>query len=637
MRVALLIISICTSFLVLAEEIPVESFGHLPYVEQPELSPDGNYVAAVLNTGDVPAVVVGAFGGTDLQAVLQLKAADDRIEWMRWANDDRLLVSASFSSYFGGARFRLRRLYAVDRDGANLLALERKVARKALRFEWAVNTDNILSILPDEPHQILLELYDPRDKGPAVFKVDIYKNKFEKQFPNTYEVDRWYADRSGKVTLGLGVDKDVATTWYKNPENGRWQELYSKKMFEGDTFYAVTVDGDMAVVFSDHELGREALWRYNIASGQFEELIYAADAYDVDAALLNIDQNEVIGAAYMDNFEKRQYFDPAEAKMDDLVRKTFPQYRTYIVSRDRSQTRFIVAGSRDDAPVRYFWLDTVAKRGGAWYSQYPQLDGLTLAKVEPIAFEAGDGMKLNGYLTMPPDAVDKPALIVLPHGGPQSRDYQNFDPYVQFLANRGFAVLQVNFRGSSGFNNAYKTSGYGEWGMAMQQDVYDAIDWLGERGTVDTKRACMIGFSYGGYVALTAAFQRPKQFKCIVSVAGIGNLVDLVESSARYKTAQVSQRKTVGDTRDSQQKKVLYQNSAIHFVEKIKSPILLIHGDHDTQVRVKQSREFYAAAHAANVDIEYIELEDGTHYLDENKNRLVVFRAMDDFLKKYLH
>jgi dipeptidyl aminopeptidase/acylaminoacyl peptidase len=298
----------------------------------------------------------------------------------------------------------------------------------------------------------------------------------------------------------------------------------------------------------------------------------------------------------------------------------------------------IVLAVRDDSPLKYFWLDLAAKQGGLWFSQYPDLEKAALTKVQAFEFEARDGMKLNGYLTLPQrNDGQKPPLVVFPHGGPHARDQQYFDPFVQFFAGRGYAVLQINFRGSQGFNSAYERAGYREWGRAMQNDVYDAIDWLQSQDLTEKDRACVVGASYGGYVALTAAHQRPRQFKCVVSISGVVDLIGLVETSLLFdETSRISQKETVGDPWDLAQKKLLRETSPINHVDKIKSPILLIHGAHDTQVRANQSRDFYKRAKAAGLDIDYLELEGGTHYFDDHDNRVAMFQALEKFLAAHL-
>jgi dipeptidyl aminopeptidase/acylaminoacyl peptidase len=366
--------------------------------------------------------------------------------------------------------------------------------------------------------------------------------------------------------------------------------------------------------------------------------LFAAESHDVDDVILSPDGAEVVGVRYYDHYRVDHYFDAKHETRAALVKQSFPQYETAIVSSDDSDNRLMVAAQKDNSPPKYFWIDLEKKSGGLWFSQYPYLEKQPLASVQPFVFEASDGMQLNGYLTLPVTGGNAPyPLVIHPHGGPQSRDYQYFDPFVQFFASRGYAVLQVNFRGSTGFSNAYERAGYREWGRRMQEDVYDAIAWV-ERSDdrVDTDKACIVGGSYGGYVALVAAFQRPDEFECFVSMAGVTDLVDLAATTKRGGWFEAFVNKTIGDPSDSEDREALTMASPIEHVASIKRPLLLIHGTYDTQVRVTQAAAFHKKAERSRVDVEYIELEHGTHYFDEYENRLAVFRALDRFLGKHL-
>jgi dipeptidyl aminopeptidase/acylaminoacyl peptidase len=303
----------------------------------------------------------------------------------------------------------------------------------------------------------------------------------------------------------------------------------------------------------------------------------------------------------------------------------------------KDQNRYIVAAQRNDKPTKFFWIDVKAKKGGLWFSQYPYLGKVKLGQTGAFSFKASDGMEIGGYLTMPVNAGDKkPKLIVHPHGGPRGRDYQYFNPWVQFMVNRGYAVLQVNFRGSTGFGSAYERAGYQQWGKAMQQDIYDAVKWVKAQDIVNTNESCLVGASYGGYVAMTAAFQKPDMFDCIVSIAGIPDLSLMVAEDYKWQSNHSWVEEQIGDPNDPKVAKEFFKLSAINNIDKIKAPILLIHGTYDTQVRVKQSKNFYNKARRRKMDVEYIEMDYGTHYLDGDDNRKAAFKAIDDFLAKHL-
>lgn len=279
---------------------------------------------------------------------------------------------------------------------------------------------------------------------------------------------------------------------------------------------------------------------------------------------------------------------------------------------------------------------------GVWHSQYPELEDFKLPRVRPISFEATDGTTISGYLTLPTTSDgERPPLIVFPHDGPAERDIQVFNPMVQFLANRGYAVLQINFRGSDGFGNDYAMPRNRNWGGTMQQDVYDGIDWLDSQELVDMSRVCMVGRGYGGYVALTALYQRREQVDCVISLAGI---TDTSQYMPKYKFDTYSDfgiHVNIGidfeiGTPLGTTKEHLASPSPIDMTKYIKSPILLIHGTHDLQVDVSQSKRFFKKARRAKIPIEFVELQDGSHYLDSDEHRLTAYEAIAKFLDQHL-
>ena len=637
MRIHILLILGFFALAATAEELPYTSFGHLPIVDEPEISPDGKHVALIVNSDEGPSVNVAEFGSREMTPVARLKFGVDRIDWIEWANDERLLIASSESMLWFGDRIRVARLFSVDRDGGNLQHIRRRTVKEP--SQWTVNLDTtqVIDWLVDDPRHILMQLYDELDEAWSVFKVNIYENDFEKLFVNSYDVRAWATDGRGNVVFGAGYENDMITTWYRPDSESKWQKLYERQAFVDEYMDPIIVNGDKAIVFSDHELGRDAIWRYDISTGEYEELLFAADGYDVARAILSVDRTEVIGASYYEDSRVDRYFSDSDTATADLVAKSFANYQTSIVTISKDRKRMIVRATRDDTPPKYFWLDLGTGKGGIWFSQYPYLEKRILASKQAIKFEASDGLPITGYLTLPPGVDSKKAkTIVFPHGGPQGRDYKDFDPYVQFFANRGYAVLQVNFRGSTGFGNKFEVAGYREWGQAMQQDVYDAIDWLAAQNIVDTDHMCVIGISYGGYVALTAAFQQPKRFDCIVSMAGVSDLRELAATESKFSRDKTVITKLIGDPTDDEDKERMDRASAIKNLNAIDRPILLIHGTYDTQVNVKQSQKFYRMAERLSIDIEYIELERGTHYFDENVNRQAVFEALDRFLDKHL-
>ncbi len=641
--IALTILVSPTSFA--KSKLNYEQFAHLPLIRGAVVSPDGSKVAAIYESEAGPSVVVAPFGTANLETVAQLDKDRDRIDNVIWAGSNRLLVNSSWSEKYGKRRWRENRYFSIDLKTNEAQILKAPRLRKVSEWEERLGERlRLISTLPKEDDYILVQAYDYKDKGQAVFRVNVATNEFDKQFINRYNVNSWYVDTNGEVIFGTGIkenEPEVIQYWYRKPGTEKWKMIKEFKNMADDTFSPILVQDDTLWVKSNRELGRDAIWQFDPSTGEFGDIIYSHPKYDVGGVLLNGTRTRAIGVSYTEHFIERHYFDKNDAALDQLVANSFPGYKTFIASRDINNKKLLILAYKNDSPTKYFWLDLSKRAGGFWFSQYPYLEGNQLGKTEPFTYKARDGMELYGYLTMPPNlkAGEKPPLVIHPHGGPFGpRDDQNFAYMVQFLANMGYAVLQPNFRGSGGYGSEYQTAGYKEWGLKMQNDVYDSVEWLRGQGTVDVDNACVVGWSYGGYVALTAAFQKPKAYECIISIAGISDVEMLADEGNRRRSALTEfYKEAIGNVDIEEEKQQLKNASAINFVSRIKAPVLLIHGKNDTQVHYGQSEDFYEAADKAGVDIDYIEFETGTHYLDENSNRLKAFKAIEKFLKKHLN
>ncbi|ASP46388.1 S9 family peptidase [Cognaticolwellia beringensis] len=623
-----------------------EQFGNLPMIQYPSVSPNGEHIAAIYNAPDGPSIVISAFGSAEVSTIVQLKKSQDRIEGISWVNSTRLLITASYSESIGNKRFRRDRIFSVDTDGTDLVELKTKMPPSAASWEKRRAASlSVVSLLKDDKKHVLLQTYDYRDEVQAVYKVNVYENDFDKLFVNKFNVHTWITNDKGQVLFGYGTEKskkvtDVNTIWHRKNEQSEWELLHKQKAYSGETFTPVMVENDKLLVLTDYKTRRQALWSYDIQAGKFIEKLYGHDKYDIADVIYNPDRSRVIGVYYYDDYLRQHFFQNEDNNIALLVKNSFKGYQATVYSRSEDKTKMLVYATKDNSPQKFFWLDIKNKKGGLWFSTYPFLEGQPMPNVLPITFNADDGEEITGYLTLPVTADNnkKPPLVVWPHGGPIGiRDYQTFDPYVQFFASQGYAVLQVNYRGSGGFGTNFQASGHHEWGKRMQQDVYNGFDWLKSKNLVNTDKTCFAGYSYGGYAALTAAFQKPEQYSCVVSIAGISDLLTLAEKDYRWQgNLRAHIVNTIGDPTDESIAGELERLSATNNMDKIKAPILLMHGRYDTQVRVEQSADFYDKAKSAGLDVDYVEFKYGTHYLDEADNRLEAFKQLSEFLEEHL-
>ncbi len=623
--------------------IPLEHFTQMPMVSKPSISPDGKNIAVILNQGEFTQVAVIPFNkSSNAKVLLQLGVEKFRIDDINWGNDGRILVSVSQPYKIDKRRYRTSHLYSVKIDGSGLFEI-RKRSKDPVSFYY--NSPSLLSLLDDDPEHILVTIRDPRDNNySSVYKVNIEDGDFDKYLPNSNRIVSWGVNRTGEVLLAVGIDKspdkDINYIYTRKDSDSDWKLVKTREAYKSHTFGVILYEQETnsIIVNSDYtekedDIAKDSLWRYHIDTEKFELLGRAPGNFDVTNPIIRREGKvrKVIGYEYNDGFTRYVYFDKNSDALAMQLRGIFAKkdLQTNIYDWDHKKERFIIVTFSDRKAAQYYLFDKKANKLSKWYGQFPQLNKQELAKVQPFDFKARDGMKLHGYLTLP-NNVKNPPVILYPHGGPYARDSQNFDPFVQMFASRGYAVLQVNFRGSTGYGNRYHTAGYNQWGKKMQTDLLDAMQWMKESGKANADNACVVGGSYGGYAALVAGFQTPDMFKCIISIAGISDM-----------EAQIAHWNIFGsdgyvDNAVSKNPEEMAKVSPINHVSKFKAPVLLIHGKSDVRVSYYQSDKMYDALKSAGKEVEFEVFNFGTHHLNDASNRTKAMTMMEAFLTKHL-
>jgi dipeptidyl aminopeptidase/acylaminoacyl peptidase len=364
---------------------------------------------------------------------------------------------------------------------------------------------------------------------------------------------------------------------------------------------------------------------------QKSELVFEDPDYDVEGGLIYSTKTRgVIGLYHSNTTTGRIYWDKKRDNFQKAFDKALPETDNYLVSFSRDENNYILYTENDFTPGAYYYGDRKLGELMLMFEQYPDILPEELTEHKLVTYKARDGIEIEGYLTLPKNIEGPVPAILHPHGGPGARDLSGFDYWTSFFTNRGYAVFRPNFRGSTGYGLEFAESQMQSWGLAMQDDLEDAALWLVKEGIAKKDKMCIVGASYGGYAAAMAAVKTPDLFQCAISFAGVTDLRQLVVRSRRYVNTKFVKKQIGSDTDD------LEARSPYHNAEKIKIPMLIVHGEDDRIVDVSHSEKLAEELADLKRPVEFIELENGDHYLSIQRNRHQFFAAMDVFLKRHL-
>jgi dipeptidyl aminopeptidase/acylaminoacyl peptidase len=388
-------------------------------------------------------------------------------------------------------------------------------------------------------------------------------------------------------------------------------------------------DPGKAVAWDDAN-GFDALYSYDLATQKTGDKLYGAIGYDLDSAITSDDGSRLIGARYIDTRPRTHWFEPALALIQGQLDSAVGARNAHIISWSHDFSVLMIALESPDRPTVYFLYRPAEGVMHLFANADEHFGDATWGKVSTIRYKARDGTEIPAVLTLPKGRADKNLpLILMPHGGPFARDDESYDYWVQFLASRGYAVLQPNYRGSSGYGKVFAEKGEGQWGLAMQDDLTDAVKWATGQGIADAKRVCIVGGSYGGYAALRAAQRDHGIYRCAVSFAGVADMQGML----RYDSGFLNSGRR-GDWLRKQAPD-LKGVSPINFAADVDIPLLLMHGKADMTVPVKQSRQMADRLKAAGKDYRYVEQPLGDHHLSREADRVQFLKELEAFLAKY--
>lgn len=614
---------------------PASAFAHLPMIHNPQLSPDGKRIALMYPVNGHFGLLIVDAKKTPESTVAGVKTDSDEILWYRWKTNNRLLVCLRNVDFLKTDRpLAAFHILSIDADGSNQIDIW------GVSHHYGYGLPGLQDILPDDPEHILLV------HGGNVFRVkvnvtgggvlwrgtnvlswgDIFKRSF-------YGVSSWIEDTKGNIRIGRAYSDGVIKTYYLN-DSGDWDLINSYERKVGPAFHplAFSEDGKSLYVASSHENGTLALYEFDPAAKSFKRKIFGVDGYDIGDAI-KTDHHKFLGVDYTQDQTKQFYVDDRRAALQKGIDRALPNMNNEIMQTvDGGKSALIRSESPQEAGVYYLLTMGDHTEMTVLGSEYPELVPDQLATVTPVSYKARDGLVIHGYLTVPHGMEGKPLpFIILPHGGPTDRDEMEFNWWTQFLATRGYGVLQPNFRGSSGYGGDFREAGAKEWGGKMQDDVSDGLTWLNGQGLIKDNRVCIGGWSYGGYASLAGATLTPKLYRCAFSMAGVSSLWNLV-SDLKYFFGYQDQNIPNVQTGERDTENV----SPINHVADVNIPILLMHSSRDFTVPINQSQDFERALKSAGKHVEAVYFDEDDHYLGKEKNRLLFLNTLDAFLAKNL-
>ncbi len=613
--------------------IPPREFARDPGISSASLSPDGKHFLTVSPAIDNVQIRVFSTENGDAEKHFFDNVPRRMFAGAYWASNDRIVLETETWKLDRNWRwYRHNMLIAVDRSGENMERLHVSHMTKSL---WAVD-ELIVSMLPDDSDNILIMTEGKKKNDPALSKLDIYTGETELVMSGREGISGWMVDHDGNPRLGIGYDDDRLKLIARTVATSDWVDLHENETFESGRFspLAFDFDGNSMFVRSAVANGRFAIYRFDLTTGKLSEKIFEHAEVDARGIEVSNSRKKLLAVTFTRDRLERQFFDDDHKRLMLSIDKALPGRSNHILDNTDDDRYYLLYSVSDRYPGALYRLDTKDKlRMEVLSEMNRKINPQLMSPTSRIDYFARDGLEIPAYLTVPKNVdAKKMPLIVLPHGGPAARSGIDYDNIVQFLASRGYLVMQPNFRGSTGYSYEYQSMGHGEWGAAMQTDLEDAVDYLVDEDLVDSDRVCIMGQGgYSSYAALLGVMKSPDRFKCAVAIAPITDLAKRIKDVRSNSGKNAA--KLISGNRKS---KALNAVSPIKLVKKLDRPLLMFHGAKDRHVPLKEFEKFEKALKKAGKSFETIKSEDDAHGLNTPKSRTKFLRKLEKFLIQHI-
>lgn len=650
LRYVIPILAALTTATASAEPLPIRDFFKPGEFTNAVISPNGRYVAARARlpaAPDATNIVVIDLDANKTQVVTGYKEAD--VGDVSWLNDDRLIFTLIKGVDEGGRRIQDAGLFTIGRDGKRGRSLQQQDGRSTDRTnaKGSERTPRVLSHLPGDSQHILVLLNEKRYLYPDVYRMRVENGSVKKIQSNFANVRTWVSDNDGVIRMALSDRREqkdgLVDVYYRDGEEDDWRVV--GKVFEGDiSIHGFAADNRSVFVSSRIDSDRFALHQMDPATFDFGEPIVSDPVYDVDGQLYGSVNGQPIFMRYSAERPKSVYFDATWQSIQNGIDQALPDTDNFLMPAGADDDRVLVFARSSRHPGRYYLFDRKTNNLSSLLESRSWIDPDQMAEMRPIEFEARDGETIHGYLTMPVGKAKEAPIIVHPHGGPYGiRDRWRFNAEIQFLANRGYGVLQVNYRGSGGYGKRFERMAHKQWGLEMQDDLTDAAKWAMDEGYVDGDRIAIYGASYGGYATMMGVTKTPDLFKAGVNYVGV---VDIERQIRHWRTgynvagmtdlADQFVLNAIGDWNDPVDVARFKETSPIHHVDKIKVPLLVIHGRLDARVDIHQYEMLVAELRKQDKDFKGIMKRHEGHGFYAEENNVELYTEIEAFLAENL-
>ena len=621
-------------------DIPSSVFASLDGYQKAEISPDGARLAYLYPLDERQHLIIHTFE-TGANAVIPPVGGLD-FSWLAWANDETVVFSMRMSAVRNTGRTveteetRLIGINVETQEITPLIKPAEVVGRTGSRaareyYPEPQIQDDVIDWMPDDPDHIRVAVDEDFDGRWEVRQVDVSDGDYRIVRNPIDGIQDWVADQDGEIRLGYGVRNGERRVLLRDA-NGDWPPLKDIEWYaDGWRPEGFTADPDVIYVAAYGPQDTVEFRTLRLSTGEFIDVVFSNATYDAQNLVADPRNGQPVGVSWVEHVPKVEYFDPEFAALQGTVDRALPGSSNFIRSATRDLRKLVIESRNSFEPgmVLIWDRDAGTMEPFGWMNE--ELDPELTAQVRPVEYESADGTVIPAYLTLPigSDPENLPA-VVLPHGGPAARDDASFWFLSQFLVSRGYAVLQPNFRGSTGYGWEFRNAGRSQWGGVMQDDVDAGAAWLVEEGIADPERICIVGWSYGGYAAAMGLINSPELYRCGVGINGVYNLPQIIADGNRF-VAGTTWTRHIG--LDGERARGV---SPHHQAERIEAPVLLIHADDDHRVVPAQVEGFHRQLEQKGKDVQLVTVPHGGHSMINSSARQRILDEIEVFLATHL-